>query len=505
MAVTAMRVPRVAPGPFALGGVGGQLNTYLFTTTGAFTKDGQAQDLTDAQLVTLRERLDVMRPGHCRVFVERGLDPDTPKGRAAPAFDALVKTLDLAERAGATVNLTWWQGPYASKARLRGLVWPNQDRRDWPNPRLRKWPAALTAPEGPDGLPGPRRTMERFARLVRELRKDFACVTHATVQNEVNGPGRDIACKGVPNLSMRLYERLYRDFDAALSALRDPRDPGRSLREAITIVAGDLVQGSGGNHQDEWIAYLRANMDAAHDGQPSVLDAYSIHVYWTPREFPSKLEKRLEGLDTLLGRLGTDKPVYVTEYGVRELTKPASARPGIHRATGLPMEHAPEAAFQLAWFDALALQRRCVGLVKWVAYRTDVTSGFGRFGLIDAPSAGFGQTPGYEITRLFNDLLGERWAAVGLARSTDRLLLASRFGGPGGQEESLVALNRDDRARDVELGGLSAGRRYQRADFNRGGRGNVERRPPIVARDGSITVSVPQRGLVALSTRALTV
>jgi hypothetical protein len=474
--------------------------------TGVFTRAHQAQNLTDAQLASLRQRIDGVKPGHCRVFVQRGLNPDSEKGRGAPAFAALTRTLELAQHAGANVNLTWWgQGPYADATRLRNLVWPNPSRRDWPNPNLQKWPKALTDPDTPNGIPGPREKMERFARIIHQLRQSFACVTHATIQNEVNGAGRDIAFKGVPNLSMRLYERLYRDFDAALRRLRDPQDEGRSLRDAITIVAGDLLQGKAGNHQDEWIRYLHANMDQAHDGLPSVLDAYSIHVYWTPREFPKKLETRLENLNALLGNLGTDKPVYVTEYGVRELVTPASARPGIHAATGLPMEHAPEAAFQHAWFNALALQRRCVGLAKWVMYRTDIVSGWGRWGLIDAPSTGFKQTPVYHVTRLFNALLGDRWVADGMNRSPDGLVVVSRFSAPGRQEESLVALNRDDQRREVRLKGLTSGRRYHRADFNRGGRGKVEGQDPAVAQESALAVPIPPRGMVALSTLPLSV
>jgi hypothetical protein len=244
-------------------------------------------------------------------------------------------------------------------------------------------------------------------------------------------------------------------------------------------------------------------MDRVHDGLPSVLDAYSIHVYWTPAEFPRKLETRLKNLETLLTGLGTKKPVYVTEYGVRQLINPASARPGIHN--GLPMEHAPEAAFQHAWFNALALQQRCVGLAKWVMYRTDIVSGWGKWGLIDAPSASFKRTPVYHVTRLFNGLLGERWVADGLKRSPDKLILVSRFSAPGRQEESLVALNRADQRREVRLTGLKAGRRYQRADFNRGGQGTVETQDPIVAHNGEVTVPIPPRGMVALSTRPLTV
>ena len=457
MAVTTLAVPRrkdIASLP-ELRGFGAQLNTFVFTRTGSFTRMDQAQDLTDAQLRSLRAAIDDLRPGHCRIFVQRGLNPDSEKGRSAPGFVALVKTLELAQHAGANVNLTWWgQGPYALKARLRELEWPNRNVRKWPQRNLRKWPTALTDPDGPGGMPGPREKVERFARIIHELRKRFDCVTHATIQNEPNGDGSDLAQQGVPNLSMRLYERLYRDFDAALRRLPDPQSPDRSLREAITIVAGDLLQEgkSKADHQDEWIRYMHANMERPRPGFESVLDAYSIHVYWTPAEFPSKLERRLESLDALLRGLGSTKPVFVTEYGVRKLVRPASMRPGL--VGGVNLDHTTDAAFQHAWFNALAPQCRCAGLAKWVMYRTDIVSGWGIWGLIDAPSRRFEKAPAYHVTRLFNDLLGPGWTADGMSRSADRAILVSRFSAPGRADESLVALNRGDGAREVRLTGL---------------------------------------------------
>lgn len=414
-----------------------------------------------------------------------------------------MSTLELAQHAGANVNLTWWgQGPYALKERLEELEWPNRNVRTWPQTNRRKWPRALTHPDERGGMPGPREKVERFARIVHEARTRFSCVTHVTIQNEPNGQGSDLAQQGVPNLSMRLYELLYRDFAAALRRLPDPQDPGRSLREAITIVAGDLLESgkSRDDHQDAWIRYLHANMERPRPGFESVLDAYSIHVYWTPGEFPAKLERRLESLDRLLGALGSTKPVYVTEYGVRKLVRPASVRPGL--VGGVNLEHTAEAGFQHAWFNALAPQLRCVGLAKWVVYRTDIVSGWGLWGLVDAPSKGFARTPAYRMTRLFNDLVGPDWRADGLARSDDRLLLASRFSGPGRRDESVVVLNRDRRARKVRVEGLPRGRRFEQAVWNRDGNGSVRRPGPVTANtSGALTVAVPPRGLVALSTR----
>ena len=106
---------------------------------------------------------------------------------------------------------------------------------------------------------------------------------------------------------------------------------------------------------------------------------------------PKKPFQRLETLARTMQSLQSDRPVYVTEFGVRKLMKIENQRPG--SLDGVKMEHSPEAAFMTAWFSAMAPQRGCAGLVKWAFYRTDLTSGWGHWGMIDAPSGGFVQLP----------------------------------------------------------------------------------------------------------------
>jgi hypothetical protein len=516
--VITVAVPKKAPaipigGREPLHGFGAQLNTFVFTEkrTGFTRGNGQTQNLTDAQRMALEDAVREAEPGHCRIFVQRGLNPDSERGRSAPGFKALLDTIALADAAGAkTVNLTWWgQGPYALKERLRTLKWPSDAvLTGWPHPDLPKWPKALTEPDGPGGMPGPRDQMRRFARIVHEARRRFPCVTHATIHNEVNGPKTDIAMKGVPNLSMRLYEYLYRAFADALAGLGDPQGAFPNLRNAITIVAGDLVQDGKGaaDHQDAWIRYLHANMDRPREGFPSVLDAYSIHVYWKPGppprgEFPKKATDRLDNLEKLAKNLGLRKPIFVTEYGVRFPVSPESDRPGT--LDGVPMERAPESVFEHAWFKARAPQKGCVGLVKWVMYRTDLRTGWGKWGLIDAPSTGFDRTPMFHMARLFNRIVGQDWLANGLAERDS--LLVGRFTGPADLEESVVVLNANDETRDVQLTNLTKGRRYERAAINRDGRAELTR-PNAVTADaasGAVSLTVPGRGLVALSTRPI--
>jgi hypothetical protein len=69
-----------------------------------------------------------------------------------------MSTIALAQRAGANVNLTWWHGPY------------------------------FRNPDNPSeaGFLG-KDFMERFAAVIEEpRRRELDCVTHVTVQNEVN-------------------------------------------------------------------------------------------------------------------------------------------------------------------------------------------------------------------------------------------------------------------------------------------------------------------------------
>ena len=103
-----------------LGGFGAEFNTNLFITRGATA--GEPRPLTQQQLQDLQAAIDNLEPGFSRILVRRGLRADTAAGRAAPEFRALVNTVELAQHAGAVVNLTYWgQGPYANAQRLRAV------------------------------------------------------------------------------------------------------------------------------------------------------------------------------------------------------------------------------------------------------------------------------------------------------------------------------------------------------------------------------------------------
>jgi hypothetical protein len=290
---------------------------------------------------------------------------------------------------------------------------------------------------------------------------------------------------------MRLYERLYRLLDRELRHLE--------IRHTVDLVAGDLVL----TGQKEWLRYIRNNMDKSRPDFDSVVDGYSIHVYWAPgggrHGFPQQLENRLKGLAAQCKALGIDKPVYVTEFGVKTHLKPAPDGKG----SGRRIEFSRDVAFQHAWFMALAPQYGCAGLVKWVLYRTDRRCAWGEWGMIDAPNLPGGNIPlgrahTYWVTKLFNHLVGPNWKASGFGRSNDGTALVSRFTGPA--DESVVVLNRREKAQQIVVDRLRP-RSYFVADWN-GGPAR-EREHPLTPTDKALQFTVPARSVIALSTRPL--
>jgi hypothetical protein len=109
------------------------------------------------------------------------------------------------------------------------------------------------------------------------------------------------------------------------------------------------------------------------------------------------------------------------------------------------------------------------------------------------------------VTGLFNDLVLPQWTADGFGYALDRLVLASRFKGPGGTKRSVVVLNAGTRAVQLQVPGLPKNASVFGADWNNNGRGK-RRSLPRTPTDGqgNALVTVPPLGFVGLSTVALT-
>jgi hypothetical protein len=177
-------------------GFGAQFNPW------AYCKPNWGE-VNENNLKNYEQKVIDLAPQHVRIFVE--VDRDSPRRNDPVIHASVLRTIELAQRAGATVNLTLWHGPY---------------------------------PDVPDAT-------GRMADFVDEaLGRGLTAVQYITLQNEPN----------LHNFNKKLYLRLYRQFDLDLRR--------RGLRDRIKIVGGDLVS----IEQEAWFGMLADDLWDVLDG-----------------------------------------------------------------------------------------------------------------------------------------------------------------------------------------------------------------------------------------------
>ncbi len=469
---TAVRLTQPVAIKHHLRGYGAQFDCELFT------KRGQPTGCAKEQLDVLKQHINRLKPGHSRIFVTGEAIEDTSDGIAERK--ALMDTIRLAQQSGANVNLTWWSGPYFADASAE--IRPCKPRKHGP-------------------FIGDKR-MKGFADVIEEARKIGDCVTHVTIQNEVNYHDIGMAC--IVAESQKLYKRLYTLLDAELTGRPDHLGLKPNLRRTVDFVGGDLVLGGmdgvRDSNQRDWLAFMQRAM--VNLKQP-LLDGYSIHVYTGPAAI-DKFNTRMIGLQGLIKELKIELPIYVTEYGIK--TRADKLEPGI--LGGKNLEDTVEAALGHAWFNALAPQYGCVGFSKWVLYRTDGPDRkFHGWGMISPPRVKFKPLPpAYFVTWLFNHLVDPGWSAAGVWWSSNKLALVSKFAAPEGGNHSVVALNRGATV-ELEIPDLKPHFPYRCAIWNAQGAktaGMINGRKAVMSNaEGKVTVTVRRNEMVALSTRPI--
>jgi hypothetical protein len=466
---TAVRLTQPVAIKHHLRGYGAQFDCELFT------KRGQPTDCTKEQLDALKQLINRLKPGHSRIFVTGEAIENSPEGIAERR--ALMETVRIAQQSGANVNLTWWSGPYYAGAPAE--IRPCKTRKH--------------------GKFIGQERMRGFAGVIEEARKIGDCITHVTIQNEVNYHDIGMACSVAE--SQKLYKRLYTILDTELTGRPDPLGLKPNLRRAVDFVGGDLVLGGmngvKGSNQRDWLAFMQRAM------KPPLLDGYSIHVYTGPGGF-QRFDTRMTGLRDQIKELKIELPIYVTEYGIK--TRSDKNEPGVLR--GKNLEDTVEAAFDHAWFNALAPQYGCVGFSKWVLYRTDGPDRkFHHWGMICAPQSKFKPLPpAYFVTWLFNHLVDPGWSAAGVWRSGNKLALVSKFAAPQGGNHSVVALNRGAPV-TLAIPGLKPHFPYHSAIWNAQGAktaGMIQGQRPVLSNaENTATVTVRRNEMVVLSTRPI--
>jgi hypothetical protein len=456
--------------------VGAQFNQNLYAsgvrTLGGGTKS--IPKLSDESLADLEQKLKALKPQFVRVFFSPFQDKGPPSTR-----DSFVRTVQLAQAAGATINITVQSvEPYV---------------------------------HDPPYVHNPDLGMNEFAAVLEELVRSQGCtnVRWVTLQNEPNTP------PGSEKINPPLLKSMYESLDKALG----------DLRSQIRFMAGDLIEGAdpkkeyppseplppafndigsdwrGFSNQGYWVKWMQNNMD-------DIVDAYSIHIYWDAYSDISPKPKFLTRLETIRRK---GKPFYVTEFGVRGNDPHGPHGPPGTLHDGTPVQRSKLAAFQHAWFQIVAAQLGCAGTAKWDAYQATYDATPQSFYTIAGPVQNtWDRYPTHDLLQLFTTTTEpgwqaasvpgvEPWAAVAEFRSGTDLAIVGL--------DTRWAMRNDDSQQQSSFTvptRLARGTQLAFLVWNHGGEGRISRRAAVtVGAQGQITIDVPQQGVFALTTRQL--
>jgi hypothetical protein len=416
-------------------GYGAQFNQNVYA--------GLSRDagVDDANVGDMEAKVTALGPQLVRLFFHRGAfaDPDR--------MQSFVRAAQLAQRTGATINVTWQTS--AGAADLDGEI-------------------------------------TRFGHLLADLvlNRGVTNLRWVTLQNEVNST----------RISMETYDHLYRVLDVALAA--------DGVRDRVRFMGGDLVAQPSplGQTQADWLRFLGARMG-------DVLDAYSIHVYW---DFwsPEKIERRLTEVRQIVDGLPPEqrKPLYVMEFGARGHRDPGDAGPGTFD-DGAPLATTNANAFQHAWLDVLAPRLGFSGAVKWDAYFGRYDAKPQAYTMIGPPQEGWPLRPVYQLTRLFTAATRPGWRVVAVDGAKGPRVVTA-FAGPRGEltifgldSQGALLNTTSATVSTYAIGGLPPATTFRLQLWNADGTGTLAA-PLAVTSDASgvIRIGAPLQCVFALTT-----
>jgi len=352
-------------------GFGGQLNQHLYADI-----SGPPPGLPD-----LEAKVVALGPQFVRIFF------NTTEWSFPDRMASFERTVELAQRAHAQINITWQGSSFAF---------------------------AMAS-------------MPRFADVLAGLLNDDGISSlWVTLFNEPNST----------RLTLAQYEQVYRQLDASL------RD--RGVRDHIHFMGGDLVgtQSPLKQSQVDWFRFLAANMG-------DLLDAWSIHVYWDFWE-TDKIDQRLRSevraiFDTIPS--GERRPLYITEFGVRGLGT-FEGEPGFEPGSwpdGTAMSATNMAAFQQAWFNIRAAELGYSATVKWDLYPAKYDAGTQDHSSIGPAADGWPIRPVYRLLQLLTLTTTPRGGSivdVVPSASADRSKLLTAYVSPA-KDVTVLGLDTD--------------------------------------------------------------
>lgn len=424
----------------SLAGCGTQFNQHVFASITGAPPDAFAD---------LEQKVRGLEPQLVRVFYN---DKYAHDATAPDQMESFLRTNELAQQAGAVINVTWQSGP---------------DAYSDPDPFMGRFADALD-------------------RLVTE--RGVSSLRWVTIQNEPNTPPQKNKTKVVtPEKLADLYHRL----DQLLEA--------KGLRRQIRFMGGDLIR----NDQRRWFEHMASSM-------AGIVDAYSTHIYWNYWA-PAKFKQRLTEVQQIVEHLpGGPKPLFVTEYGIRGRNREANKHdPGdFDEGTPEPLGETTIAAFQHAWFVILAAQLGYAGTIKWDCFCGKYDKkGTLAYHVIGPHTDGWKLSPTYWVLRLFTMTTERGWEVRAVDRQGASTKQLAAFAGPAGELTVLGldtrgALTDDATPETYAIGGLPPGAELSVVIWNRGGRGKLFVEPPVVpGAEGVAQVTVPRRAVFALTTK----
>jgi hypothetical protein len=431
----------------SLGGYGAQFNQHVYAPV---------TNAPVATLPTLEAKVKALEPQLVRIFYNDDFEERQPnRVRNTASF---VDTVQLAQEAGATINITY-QAVNVAKDK-------------------------------------PVESMTTFAAMLERLVEveGYTNVRWVTVANEPNST----------SLTMAQYEALNRALDAQLVA--------RGLRGQIRMMGGDLVSTS----QRSWFAYIAANMSDLFDAY----SVHVYWDYWNTPFFKESRLKDIRKIVAEELPAAARRPTYVMEFGVRGKSFPG--KPNVESGyweDGTDISRTNIAAFQQLWFDVAAAQLGFTGTVKWDAYWGRYHGTYNSLYAMIGPAAeGWPLFPAYHATNLLLQTTARGWQVVQVAPWADD---DWKVGVPDEPEKELAAyagetgqltvLGLDSTGRDLNttsaqmdeysIGGLPADTAFGLALWNASGDGTNSAGATVTTNEAGVArFQVPLHAAFALTT-----
>jgi hypothetical protein len=428
-----VRRDQVLVGDF--GGFGGQMNQHVYANISG----------PPPTLHAMEEKVVALRPQLVRIFFH------TSEWTNADRMESFVRTVQLAERANAEINVTW-QGSTFEFA-MRNM------------PRFADELAALVQRHG----------IERL---------------WVTMFNEPNTTARTLS----------EYEQVYRSLHRLLVE--------RGVRDRIRFMGGDLTRSEQGPSQAEWLKYMASHMG-------DLLDAWSVHVYWDFWDTEKIDQRLMSEVRTIVSTIPPEqhRPLYVTEFGVRGLETfegETSFNPGSW-PDGTGMSETEMSAFQHAWFNLRAAQLGYSGTVKWDLYPAKYDTGTQDFSALGRAADGWPERPVYNLLELLGittEPRGGHTVEVTTDAAGARGKLVTAYVSPA-NDVTVLGLHKAGGSISATshdpvtygLGGLPANASFRLLVWNGNGTGtNVDYGFFSTDANGAIEISVPKDAVFTLTT-----